>query len=445
MTVCTFLHRQLGLDRAVVFSLVLKFWQSGAGLLGLFLIGIYFPPEVQGFYYTFTSLVALQSFVELGLYLVITNLASHEWAKLRLNRDGEIEGDTHALSRLVSLGRFVFKWYAVAAIGFFLLAGVGGYWFLSNAKAPGIDWQIPWLLHIVFSSVLLWCMPFLSLLEGCDQVAVVAKFRVWQSLASSLGFWVAIVSGANLWAAPALSMLAAGFCVYYLIVSRRDFFRPFFKLPATTGMDWKLEILPMQWRLALQGVVNYFVFSLLTPVMFQYHGPVVAGQMGMSLQLVNAVQSVASIWMLTKTPRFGVLVAQRQFAKLDDEWRKATLLSVGMMLLGESILLGILFVGTEMRWDLVGRVLSPVPFVLLAFGAVFSLATQSFSLYLRAHKKEVLTPVGVVSGVLMGALVWLLGKNFGAPGASASYLLVMAGVAFPLAFLIWKRARRNWH
>lgn len=74
-----FFIRQLGLSRAVIFSVLLKSWQAGAGLLGLFLISIYFPPEVQGYYYTFASLVALQSFVELGLYLVIVNSASHEW------------------------------------------------------------------------------------------------------------------------------------------------------------------------------------------------------------------------------------------------------------------------------------------------------------------------------------------------------------------------------
>ncbi len=136
--------------------MLLKSWQAGAVLLGLFLIGMYFPPEVQGFYYTFASLVAYQSFVDLGLYLVISNVASHEWSKLSLAKDGSIEGDPQALSRLVSLGRFVLRWYAVAALVFFMLAGGSGYWFLGKAQTPGIDWQLPWLLHIAFSSLLVW-------------------------------------------------------------------------------------------------------------------------------------------------------------------------------------------------------------------------------------------------------------------------------------------------
>ncbi len=123
IAVQAFLSRHLGVSRAVVFSVLLKLWQGCAGLLGLFLISTYFAPEVQGFYYTFASLVALQSFVELGLYLVISNVASHEWSQLSLSKDGGIEGNPQALARLVSLGRFVFNWYAVATLRGILVSG----------------------------------------------------------------------------------------------------------------------------------------------------------------------------------------------------------------------------------------------------------------------------------------------------------------------------------
>jgi hypothetical protein len=439
-----FIHH-FGLSHAVVFSLLLKSWQAGAGLLGLFFIGIYFPPEVQGFYYTFASIVALQSFVELGLYLVISNMASHEWSSLSLAKDGSIKGDLQALSRLVSLGRFVFKWYAGAALVFFFLAGGVGYWFLGKAQTTGIDWQTPWLLHITFSSLLLWCMPFLSLLEGCEQVAPVTKFKVWQSMASNVGFWVVVAAGANLWAAPALSSISAVFCFYYLAVSQRKFFRPFLKPPATVSINWKIEMLPMQWRLGLQGVMNYFVFGLFTPMMFYYHGPVVAGQMGMSLQLIGAAQSIAIVWIATKAPRFGILIAHRKFNQLDAEWQKATQLAVSMMLLGVALLIGILYLLTWMQQELVNRVLPPLDFSLLAAGAVFSLAGHSISVYLRAHKREALLSAGLLSGVVMGLLVWQLGSRFGSLGASASYLFVFSCVSFPMVIYAWKKAQREWH
>ena len=36
---------------------------------------------------------------------------------------------------------------------FFVLAGGGGYWFLSQSQDSLIDWKVPWLLHILFSSL----------------------------------------------------------------------------------------------------------------------------------------------------------------------------------------------------------------------------------------------------------------------------------------------------
>ncbi len=440
-----YFFRHFGLSKEVVFSLLLKSWQACAGLLGLYLIGIYFPPEVQGFYYTFASLVALQSFVELGLSLVISNVASHEWSLLRFAKDGSIEGDKHALCRLVSLGRFVFKWYAVAALVFFVLAGGAGYCFFTEAQTIGVDWQIPWFTHIAFSSLFLWCMPFLSLLEGCEQVAKVAKFRFWQSLASNLSFWTAIAAGANLWAAPALSSISALSCIYYLIVSRRLFFRPFFRPPVSAYIDWKTEILPMQWRLALQGVMNYFLFSLFTPVMFYYHGPVIAGQMGMSLQLVGAIQSIASIWFMAKAPRFAILIARGEFDRLDAEWRKATLLAVSMMLVGVALMLGALCLMTELHLDLANRVLSPHSIAMLAAGSVFSLWGSSMSVYLRAHKREVLLTSAILSALVMGLMVWQLGSRFGPLGASASFLFGFSCVSLPMVFYAWKKAQSDWH
>jgi hypothetical protein len=437
--------RSLGLDRAIANSIVLKIWQSIAGLVGLALIAAYFSKETQGFYYTFASLIALQSFVELGFNVVVSNFSSHEWSKLRIGRSGRIEGDPDALSRLVSLGRFVFKWYAGGTAVFLLVVGSGGEWFLSRAAASGVDWQVPWLAHIVFSAVIFWCMPFFALLEGCDQVAQVVKFRTYQAIAGNVAIWLAILTGAGLWAAPAYSMTAAIFAAGYLLLTRREFFRAFFTPPASRRIHWRIEILPMQWRLALQGLMNYFTLSLFTPVMFYYHGPVVAGQMGMTWQLVLAIQSIAAIWVVTKTPRFGMLAVRREFSILDAKWRQAASMSLLLMLCG--VLTVFLSIGylSDIEWQPVHRVLAPLSFLVLAAGGVFSQAIHCIAIYLRAHKREMLTPVALTTGVLLGATVWQGGMRYGPLGAATAYLLVMSVVSCPMAFFIWRRCCREWH
>ena len=147
------LLKQLEIDRAVVFVLLNRGWQFLAGPITLLLIARSFSPEVQGFYYTFDSLLALQSFVELGFFLVIINVASHEWASLGLDSTGCIVGEPQALSRLVSLGRLIFKWYAVASAIFVVGVGTIGCVFFAQSSLPGILWQSPWLVLVVLTGL----------------------------------------------------------------------------------------------------------------------------------------------------------------------------------------------------------------------------------------------------------------------------------------------------
>ena len=63
------------------------------------------------------------------------------------------------------------------------------------------------------SLALLWLTPFLSLLEGCDQVASTSRFRLLQSVAGFAAFWAVLGCGGALWAVAAQSgvnLLGAG-------------------------------------------------------------------------------------------------------------------------------------------------------------------------------------------------------------------------------------------
>jgi hypothetical protein len=81
-----FLNR-LEVNRAVFYALALRGWQFVGGAVSVLLISLYFTKELQGYYYTFSSLVALQSFFELGLGAVLVAIASHESQPFRDWRD----------------------------------------------------------------------------------------------------------------------------------------------------------------------------------------------------------------------------------------------------------------------------------------------------------------------------------------------------------------------
>ena len=439
------LLKWLEVDRAVMFAVLSKVWSLFAAPITLLLISLYLKPEVQGLYYTFLSLVAMQSFVELGFCIVITQFASHEWARLYLDDSGFISGDERARQRLISLGRLVFKWYACASIIFVLLVGGGGYLFLSQSPDLGISWKGPWFSLMVVAGLQLWALPFLSLLEGCNQVHTIYRFRFVQGVFISLAMWMAMSLDFGLW--MAIAGVGAGLIatLYLILIVYRKFFQPFFTFKPEQEIHWKEEIWPMQWRLALGGSMGYFMVSIYTPVMFHYHGPVVAGQMGMTWQLVTALGSLAMAWVATKVPRFGILVAKKNYTELDRFFFRTSGISMGVISLG-AVLLWLLVYGLNyFEHPLAQRLLSPLPFGLFIVGTVLGQIAQCQSAYLRAHKKEPFLLYSFVYGLLNGIVVWFLGSRFGAIGASVGYLSVMTLVSVPLGSYIWITCRRKWH
>jgi O-antigen/teichoic acid export membrane protein len=439
------LLRWMEVDRAVAFAVLAKVWGLFAGPVTLFLISIYLSPEMQGFYYTFLSLIALQSFVELGFSIVITQFASHEWANLEMDRERRIKGDLPALSRLISLGRLVFKWYAGASAIFVLLVGTGGYIFLAQSPDPGISWTRPWFVLVLLSGLQLWISPFISLLEGCNQVKTINGFRLIQGVAGSCALWLTMYLNMGLWMVIVSSAVVLLVSLFLLLDYYRKFFEPFFKTTGSTGIDWREEIWPMQWRLAVAGVLNYFIVSLYTPVIFHYHGSVAAGRMGMTWHLMVALSSLAMAWVSTKVPRFGILISEKKYEELDRLFFRTASVSLFVIGTGGLILWALIYALNQAQHSTAERLLEPLPAGLFCMGIVLGQVSQCQSAYLRAHKKEPFLVLNIVYSLANGLLVWGLGSQWGALGASIGYLVAMSLVCIPMSTIIWIRCRSEWH
>jgi len=435
-----FLNR-LEVDQAVFYAICLRVWQLFAGPVSVVLIAACFTPEVQGYYYTFAALMALQSFFELGFNIVVINVSSHEWLHLKLNAQGAIVGDTASLSRLASLCRLLFRWYAVASSLFFVGVGVGGGLFLSLKDYGEISWQSPWVVLVLLSAGLLWVVPFISLLEGCGQIAVVNRYRVYQAITGNAAVWASMLLGLNLWTTVAASAARLAWDLILILVRYRRFFRTLVRSASGPCLHWRADVWPMQWRLAVSGVFSYFAFSLFTPVMFHYHGPAVAGRMGMTWQLMVMLQAVALAWVQTRVPLFGRLIAKKDFKERDRVFFRLTWISLLVVTVGATLLWLAVWALYHFDIRLATRMLSPLPtaLFLLAIVALHFPHCQAF--FIRAHKRELLLGSSVVSSLLIGSTVWWLGKQYGPVGAACAYLSIIVFVIFPWQTRIWWRCR----
>jgi O-antigen/teichoic acid export membrane protein len=433
------------MDRAVLYAILARIWGFAAGPVSAILIATQFTPTTQGFYYTFGSIMALQTFAELGLGYAITQFASHEWANLRIGENRSIEGDQDSLSRLASLAQIAIKWYSIAAFIVIVALSFGGYFFFLQSSSQNVNWKWPWVSLCIFTGINLFTIAIWSLLEGCNQVSNVYQYRLFQGLIGTLTAWSAIFLGADLWTASIVTLVGLFYAGLFLSRNYWQFLKALLLVKLKgPRLRWLKDILPFQWRIALSWVSGYFAFSLFTPVLFYYHGPVIAGQMGMTWSLYGALSSLGIAWLSPRVPQFGIMVAQQRYAEMDRLFWRLTIIVTAITTAGA--ITGWLVIFGLNYYDiyLAKRFLLPLPTALFLITAVIHTASVPMSIYMRAHKKEPLLLLSVTLGCLVGLSTWLLGKYYAALGMAIGYLAIYT-IIFPMVVLVWQRCRIKWH
>ena len=439
------LLRRLEVNRAVLFSVLTQGWSALVAPVTMLVIAHWLSAVEQGFYYTFSSVLALQVFVELGLVTVIVQVASHEWAFLKRDPSGRISGDPQALSRLASLLRFAIKWYAASGLLVMVGLSVGGFIFFSAKPHPGIAWQWPWFALCGIAGLALMMSPLFSVIEGCNQVASIYSFRFIQGILNSLAVIVSILLGLGLYALAASALVRFVCGLTFIGWKYRVFIRQILTAEVTEQINWLGEVWPFQWRMGVSVLSGYFIFSIFTPVMFYYHGAKVAGQMGMTWMVVSGLESLSLAWVSTRLPHFGILVARRQFTELDRIFLKTTLIALSVVAVGSlCIWTGVFWIKSN-AWELGGRVLPMLPLTLLLIQRLVNVPVNTMAWYLRAHKREPMMLPSLVGGILTGLSTWLLGAKYGPTGAALGFLALAVFVGVPVTSTVFVRCKRAWH
>lgn len=422
----------------VAIAIAARVWSGAAGLVSLYLLARTFTDVVQGFYYTFLSLMSLQAFAELGLLIVVVVASSHESGHLEIGPNGEVTGDAVARSRLIALGRAVIKWFGGVSLIFALVVGYVGFIFL-NRKSADFEWQLPWAVTIAATALNLWGASLVSLREGCNQIASVNRFRFGQSAFSAVLLWIAIVSGAGIWAVAISSLASLSCLVAYTAIHRRFFLM--FRRPQPSTFVWRKDILPMQWPLALQGIGSYFMFSLFVPVIFQYRGAEEAGRLGMSLQVITAIQGIAATWLTVALPSLGAAASRGDIRVLDERWARA-----GAQSMLTALFAGLGFFATILLMPprfqaLTEKVLPTTSFAIFLVWMLNNQLIQWLATYWRALKSEPIGSWGLVPGLIGGLAVWWGGKSHGSIGTAWAALASGVCVTLPLTLIMWRRSK----
>ena len=214
---------KIGMDKAIAYSSSARVYQAIAGFVNVIAISAFLTAEEQGFYYTFGSLLAVQTFFELGFSGIITQYVAHEAAQLEI-KGRMVIGSESKLSRLASLLHFTTKWYSIAALLLLLVLLTLGFVFFNSAENPtNINWEMPWIL-ISFATVIRMVQsPFSSILLGLDKVVEVNKIMFWQQVITPVFLWIMLANHMRLYVVGLSSLVTAS--IWFIFVYKTKLYQ----------------------------------------------------------------------------------------------------------------------------------------------------------------------------------------------------------------------------
>lgn len=430
-------------DSGIVKTILFRSWNIVAGGVTLLLIPIFLSKEIAGYYFTFNSVVLLQVFFELGLSSVIVVKSAALFSNQM--KSGAIEADNFYVNKIRILVKALALYYLGIALLFLVVSVPVGYYIFSS-RVSQVVWLTPLLALLFFTAINLFLSFLLSLEEGAGNVDKVAHLRLIQSIIGHAGFWVTIILGGQLYATLCIPIASIVFTLRFLlrtdsVLRKYNINYSALKQLRGGGFSWKNDIFSLQWKIALSWASGYFIFQLYTPFIFKYYGAEVAGQVGYSLSIFNAILTLSQGFVAASTPRYISYIANADFPSFNRAFNSHAILSVFAN--GFLVVLFIsgfsLFIG-ELP-SISGRLLDLS--CLLAIGA--STFSQSMILamatYMRAFGDEPMLIPSVVGALITPVIIWV-GNHAGLAGIfwlSAAWTTVV-GVSWTyLLFIKHKR------
>lgn len=447
------LTRKIGVDKSIAYSSGARLVQAFTGVVSIFFIASFLNGIEQGFYFTFGSILAIQTFFELGLTGIITQYVAHEAVYLKINDDFTFSGEERYKSRLASLVHFSVKWYFIISVAFLLAILLVGYIFFTKYDESGgsISWKIPWLILSVSTAIKLFQSPFNSIVMGLGKVKEMNKIGFYQQLFIPVSMWICLICNFKLYVVGISSFLGAAIWFgYFMCTDLYKLLLNLWRQQISERVSYMKEIFPYQWKIALSWISGYFIFQLFNPVLFATEGAVVAGQMGMTLSVLSTIQAFSMSWLNTKIPLFSGLIELRNYKQLDSTFN-VTLKQMSLVCL--SLLVALFagvwllrFFGIKFHGELIGdRFLDYLPMILMMIPMYVNIFVNAWATYLRCHKKEPFLKQSIVMAILCVLSTFIIGKLFGLVGITIGYCAITLMVALPWGYFIYKYKKIEWH
>lgn len=421
---------RLQLDRSLVFVLVSRLWQAMTGPVTIALIIWFLSQDEQGVYYALVPIIGIQAFFELGLLNVLIAQAGHAHSAYQQAVPGSDEARCLA-ARLGELIRSSRRWFGAASVLFALTAVAIG-WSTFSQNPVQVDWQPVLLVIVPLAATTVYWSPSLAILEGVGDRELIYRVRFYQMACGSFCVWAALAMGWGIWSLVIATMVQAFVSAYVVLIYRREFFDQFSSRGDEHDFSWVRDVLPLQWRVAVGGLLYHIATQFLAVCVMTFHSAAESGRLGMTISITTAIQMLAMAWVQTKYPLISAMHGEGDREKAGTLWRHTTLVS--------SIILWLAFIGLflgvaalslfQRGWE--DRFIELKWIAVLGIGCLANhgIALQAFYVMARGKKPFVAAPV--VGYLITTACVWVGGYHYSIAGVVTGFTAGTTLVVLPL-------------
>ncbi len=433
-------------DRSLGYAIAARLWHSISGPITLVMLIRSLTPQEQGVYYGIVNIACIQSMFELGLLNILITQTGHEMALLRRSSQSddkslvadfgleqtdnqEAQRAAYRIRRLIEGSE---KWFFFASLFFLLTALFVGYRVFTTAD-PTISWRLPLAALLAFSMVSVALSPKFAILEGAGFREDVFRSRFIQMIIGSLGVWISLGCGLGIWSLVISASIQTVMVGHFVYVEKGAFLRQFRNVfDPSDHFSWFRNIVPFQWRIAVISVVHFVATQCFTVILLNFDSTIAAGQMGMTLSVTGAIQTLALAWVQTK-----LAVASDHHGAGNREaagsiWRRTAVLSTGLLVVALLVFfLGVLSLPLLER-GIETRFVSPWHLAILSMGyvAYHLIAVQTY--YILSRRSLPLFRAALVGTLSTAVFVWIGAFYQGTNGLVWAYFLSTIFISLPV-------------
>ncbi|PSU68070.1 hypothetical protein C9J22_18310 [Photobacterium phosphoreum] len=313
----------ISIDKKIsVLSLLSAIFKIFGGPITLIFIAQYLSSEELAIYYAFFSILALKSLLEAGVGNVLRRYYAYS------NNDTEIS----------AYFKFSIYWYSLISIIFFISTFFGGIWYFSSYKGD-IEWEIPWMLTVSIISIRIFLLIFDSYLDGNQKQIDYRVATLISLIINTVTLLLSLYSNLGLLSIFISQLFSTISYIIYLILRRKSLF--------TTKWDFSVfgffiilkKLWPLLSKTFIVWFVGYFFWNGFNLISFKVLDIETAGLIGFSLALAKAGYDVAFSIFINQSTLISYYISQKQGELAVSLFKKYSIISMVMLLLGFSLFL----------------------------------------------------------------------------------------------------------